>query len=59
VDQDPLPGADIGRFDQRLVRGERGQRQGAGLDVVDTGVLVGEDAGGAVRYSACEPTPAG
>ena len=47
VDEDPLPGLDVGGVDQCLVGGESGERQGAGLDVVDTCRLAGEDAGGA------------
>ncbi|TDO46802.1 helix-turn-helix protein [Kribbella sp. VKM Ac-2527] len=59
VDQDPLPGADLGRFDQRLIGGERGQRQGAGLDVVDTGGLVGEDTGRSGHVLGVRAHPAG
>ena len=58
VDQDPLPGADFGGFDQRLVGGERGQRQRAGLDVVDTGGLVGERAGGPGHVLGVRADPA-
>lgn len=57
VDEDPLPGADAGRVDECLVGGEGGEREGAGLEVVDAGGLVSEGAGGAVTYSAWEPAP--
>ncbi len=47
VDEDALPGLDVGGVDEGLVGGQGGERQSAGLDVVDAGGLVDEGAGGA------------
>jgi hypothetical protein len=54
VDEDTLPGLDIGGVDERLVGGQRGEWQGTGLDVVDAGGLGCEGAGGGgqTRWSA-------
>jgi len=45
VDEDPLPGPDVGGVDEGLIGGEGGEREGACLDVVDAGRLVDEGAG--------------
>jgi hypothetical protein len=59
VDEDPLPGLDVGGFDERLVRRQGGERQGTCLDVVDAGGLVRQDAGGGGHVLGVGPDPVG
>lgn len=57
VDQDALSWLDVGGVHECLVRGEGGQWQGTGLNMVDAGGLVGEGTGGGGHVLGVGATP--
>lgn len=59
VDEDALPGLDVGGVDECLVGGQGRERERAGLEVVDAGGLVDEGAGPAGHVLGVGADPVG